>query len=230
MWIFGVLLLLVVGGLAVVSIGWTPRAKPSSPLWDVPEVGSAYTGIVGILAGFSVTSVIFLAGLGLGQGSATYADTVGMLLISFLTLVGSAMMYSDTPQFPGDADDSRVVFQSLSHVLANSNYLLGLALGWLALRPLLLMINLPSLAAAFRWVLLAIVVAGTVRLTAIVYRMTAASSAACLAIPVLGIVLPAGYWFLAQHVWAALWPTSEASIRLEPVMHFQRAHGRMAGS
>jgi hypothetical protein len=213
MWIVGAIVLLVAGAAITVAIGWTPRAGQCERLWDIPELSGAYTGIVGILAGFSVTSAIFIAGLRLGQASAAFADTIGMLLISFLVLVGSAMMYSDTPAFPAAKDESVVVFQSLSHVLANSSYFLGLALGWLALRPLLFMIDLPALADAFRWLLLATVVAGSARLTVFVYRMTAATGAACAAIPLVGIALPAVYWLLAQRVWPGLWPPNGATLR-----------------
>jgi hypothetical protein len=98
-------------------------------------------------------------------------------------------------------------------VLANSSYFLGLALGWLPLRPLLLIIGLDTLAGAFTWLLLATVVAGSARLAVFVYRLTAASSRACIALPILGIALPVLYWLLATRIWTALWPMPDSVIK-----------------
>jgi hypothetical protein len=137
-----------------------------------------------------------------------------MLLISFLTLMGSAMMYSDTPSFPSSDDEFSAMFQSLSYVLANALYVLGLSLGWLAMRPLLVMIELTQLADAFTWLLLATVVAGSTRIAVFAYRLTAANGRACAAIPILGLALPVIYWLLADRVWPALWPAENGAIWL----------------
>src|SRR5918995_1710814 len=115
-WIVGVLLLLVVGAVTVALIGWTPRSRIGEAMWDLPGLGGLYTGIVGTLAGFSVASVTFIAGLSSARGTPAFATAVGMLLVSFLILIGSAIMYSDTPSFPASDDDFDTVFQSLSHV------------------------------------------------------------------------------------------------------------------
>jgi hypothetical protein len=212
MWIIGVLLLLVVGAVTVARIGWTPRPRVGEAMWDLPGLGGVYTGIIGTLAGFSVASATFIAGLSSARGSPAFAAAVGMLLVSFLILMSSAIMYSDTPSFPASDDDFAVVFQSLSHVFAYASYFLGVGVGWLALRPLLLMIDLVSLAEAFTWLLLATMVAGSARLAVFVYRLTAASGSACLAIPILGIGLPALYRLLTVRVWPVLWPATDAAI------------------
>lgn len=78
MWVVGALILLVVGAVLIALIGWAPRRRESPPIWDISGLSGTYTGIIGILAGFSV-------------GSA-FAAAVGMLLVSFLILIGSAMM------------------------------------------------------------------------------------------------------------------------------------------
>jgi hypothetical protein len=121
-------------------------------------------------------------------------------------------MYSDTPSFPASDDDFDMVFQSLWHVFANASYFLGLGLAWLALRPLLLMIDLGSVADAFTWLLLATMVAGSVRLAVFVYRLTSANGIACLAIPVLGIGLAGVYRVLIVRVWPELWPAANTAI------------------
>lgn len=212
MWIVGVLLLIIVGALAVALIGQAPRPRAADAIWDIPGLGGLYTGIVGTLAGFSVASATFIAGLESARGTPAFATAIAMLLVSFLILMGSAIMYSDTPSFPASNNDFAQVFQSLSHLFANASYFLGLSLAWLALRPLLVMIDLVFLAGAFTWLLLATVVAGGVWLAIFAYRLTVANGIACLAIPILGIGLPAIYRLLLADVWPVFWPASNAAI------------------
>jgi hypothetical protein len=224
-WVVGTLILLVAGATLIALIGWAPRRRASPVIWDISGLGGIYTGIIGILAGFSVGSATFIAGLGSARGTPAFAAAVGMLLVSFLILIGSAMMYSDTPSFPASDDDFDTVFQSLSYLFANASYLLGLSLGWLALRPLLVMINLPSLADAFTWLLLTTSVAGSARIAVFVYRLTTADGIACIAIPILGIGLPAIYRLLAVRVWPGLWPAADAPIWFAFVAFFVASVG-----
>ena len=213
MWAVGTILLFVVGASLGVAIGWVPRATPRPPLWDIPGLSGTYTGIVGTLAGFSVASATFIAGLDYPRESPEFGAVIAMLLISFLILVATAMMYSTTPsaQDPGNSSDATI--QALSNVLANGSYFLGLSLSWLALRPLAQMIGLASLAEAFTWVLLFVLMAGSSRLMLFVYRLTRVNGAACVALPVIGIVLAIGYRLLADRSWPRLWPATEMPLR-----------------
>ena len=167
---------------------------------------------VGTLAGFSVASATFIAGLDYPRESPEFAAVIAMLLISFLVLIATAMMYSTTPNAPASADSDATI-QSLSNVLANGSYFLGLSLSWLALRPLSAMIGLTTLADAFTWLLLVVVFGGSGRLALFAYRLTPANGLACAAFPIIGIGLATGYRLLAAYVWPALWPSSEMPLR-----------------
>jgi hypothetical protein len=112
------------------------------------------------------------------------------------------------------ANDPAALFHAMPHIFANASFYLGLALGWLALRPLLMLIGLDALAEAFTWLLLATVIAGSVRLSAIIYRLTAARGVACAAIPILGVALPVLYRLGAVRVWPTLWPADNAALWL----------------
>src|SRR5215204_3440574 len=133
MWIFGTLVVFAVGIAAIAAIGWAPRATPSPPPWDISSLGGTYTGILGTIAGFSVASAIFIAGLDVARTSPVFAMVMGMLLVAFLILVFSALIYASTPNLPNIADHA--VAQPLSHVRANMCGCLGLTLSWLALVP-----------------------------------------------------------------------------------------------
>ena len=210
MWIVGTLLLFAAGVTAIVVVGWTPRAALSPPLWDIPSLGSLYTGIVGTLAGFSVASAIFIAGLDVGRQSPVFATVIGMLLVSFLNLVMTSLMYAQIPGTPENGDDAAI--QSLGLVLANMSGCMGLAISWLVLVPLLELIGLPSLADAFTWLLLIVALAGSGSVALFAYRMTTARVAACLAIPVLGFALTSVYRLVAVRLWPALWPVTDAAL------------------
>jgi hypothetical protein len=209
MWVVGILILFAVSVTAVVAIGWTPRPVPSPPLWDIPGVGQMYTGIVGTIAGFSVASAIFIAGLEANRSSPEFITVIGMLLVAFLILVFAALQYASAPNID-DRDDAA---QTLSHVLANMCGCLGLALSWLALVPLLEMIHLPSLAATFIWLLLFVALAGGGWTALFAYRLTTANAAACLAIPVLGFALPALYRLVAVRLMPELWPATDVALQ-----------------
>ena len=211
MWIVGTLIIFAVGVAAIVAIGRTPRAMPGPPPWDISSLGGTYTGIVGTIAGFSVASAIFIAGLDVARTSPLFATVMGMLLVAFLILVFSALIYASTPNAPDLADHA--VAQPLSHVLANMCGCLGLNLSWLALVPLLQMLELSSLAVVFTWLLLFVIVAGGGGLAVFAYHLTTASARACLAIPVLGFGLVGFYRLIAARLWPALWPATDAALQ-----------------
>jgi hypothetical protein len=211
MWIVGTLIVFAVGVATIVAIGWTPRAMPSPPLWDVSSLGGTYTGIVGTIAGFSVASAIFIAGLDVARTSPLFATVMGMLLVAFLILVFSALIYASTANAPDIAD--HVIAQPLSHVLADLLGCLGLAISWLALVPLLQMLELPSLAVVFTWQLLFVTLAGGGWVAVFAYHLTTASARACLAIPVLGFGLVGFYRLIAARLWPALWPATDAALQ-----------------
>jgi hypothetical protein len=211
MWIVGTLILFAVGVAAIVAIGWTPRATPGPPPWDMSSLGGIYTGIVGTIAGFSVASAIFIAGLDVARTSPLFATVMGMLLVAFLILVFSALIYASTPNAPDTADHA--VAQPLSHVLANMCGCLGLTLSWLALVPLLQMLALSSLAVIFTWMLLFVTLAAGGWVALFTYHLTTASARACLAIPMLGFSLVGLYRLIAARLWPGLWPATDAALQ-----------------
>jgi hypothetical protein len=211
MWIVGSLIVFAAGLAAIVAIGWTPRAKPSPPPWDMPSLGGIYTGIVGTIAGFSVASAIFIAGLDVARTSPLFATVMGMVLVAFLILVFSALIYASTPNGPDMADHA--VAQSLSYVLANMCGCLGLTISWLALVPLLQMLELSSLARVFTWMLLFVTLAGGGWVALFAYHLTSASARSCLAIPLLGFGLAGFDRLFAARLWPALWPATDAALQ-----------------
>jgi hypothetical protein len=210
MWIVGTLILFAIAIASVVAIGWAPRAEASPPLWDIPSLGQTYTGIVGTLGGFTVASAIFIASLDSARRSPAYATVIGMLLVAFLILVFAALLYASAPQ-AWDADD--LAHQAMSHLLANMGGCLGLSTSWLALVPLLELVELPALAETFTWLLLTVALGGAAWTALFAFRLTTARAAACLAIPIIGFGLPALYRLVVVPLWPALWPATDPALQ-----------------
>jgi hypothetical protein len=197
MWIAGVVLLLLVGAGLISVIGWAPRARTGPAVWDLPGASGIYSGLVYTLAGFSVAAATFLAGVSSARDSPAFSTVIGLLLLSFLILMAASMMYGATPASLTPAEKPDEFVAALWTVLANGVYLIGLALNWFALSPLLQVIELPALAMALVGPLMIVAVAGSMRLAFVTYRLTTATLRACLALPLLGVALPAGYRLLA---------------------------------
>lgn len=208
MWLIGTLIAFAIGIGAVAIIGRRPRLTQSRPVWDISNLGGTYTGIVGTLGGFSVTSAVFVAGLDGARASPEFAAVIGMLLVAFLILVFSALMYASAPNALGTTTDA--VAQSISHLLANMCGCLGLAVSWLALVPFLRLLSLNGLAEVFTWLLLSVTITGACWVALFAYHLTLAPVSACLALPAVGVALPGVYRLIAARFWPALWPAPES--------------------
>jgi hypothetical protein len=209
MWLIGTIVLLIAGAAVTTAVGWTPRTTPGPPLWDITKLAGINVGASGTFAGFSLTAAIFIAGLDFARTSPTFATVFGMMLIGFLILIAAAWIFGSAPSaLP--AEDATA--PSLALVLGNLCSNLGVTITWLALAPLMRVIGLSALADAFTWALLAMVVLGGTWVALCAYYLALPSVRSCLAIPALGLALPALYRLVAVRVWPALWPTGDAAL------------------
>ena len=215
--IASILVLLAIGvGLALV-VGWNARPGASDQRWIAAGLSSMFKDIAGTLAGFTITAATFLGTLSQDKDAPALAAAVGLLLLSFLILMSTAMMYSSIPAAQVEelaVDDGS---QALIDLLANAAYFIGAALGWVALRPLLQLIGLPGVADMFTWLLLITAVAGSARLAALTYRLSTANLSACMGIPVLGFGLPILYWFIMSRTRPDLLPHSNDVLQVAAI-------------
>ncbi|HXF64326.1 MAG TPA: hypothetical protein VNK95_22040 [Caldilineaceae bacterium] len=225
MWLIGPLLLLVVVSLIIFVADRRPRLCAETSPWDIARVAGAFTGITGTLSGFAVASAIFMANMRINTGVPEFEIVMGMLLMGFLVLMGTAMMFGTMPNNPPTPTLSTAAaageppspvltpFHALQHrmyILANTQYYIGISLAWLALRPLLMALGMETVAGIFSWLLLFVTVAGANRLAMYVTRLTHVRRPVALLIPVLGLCAPLLYRILAVPLWPALWPSSNA--------------------
>jgi hypothetical protein len=162
MWILPVLATNIVAALLTVAVGSRKlEAKKLLP-WDIPRAAATFTTIVGSLSGFAVATSIFVANLRVNQSSSEFESVMGLFLTGFIVLVATAMMFGSIPNHPRLTARQEQIgsAQTTTYALANVNYYLGIASTWLALRPLLVALQLPLMASMFSWVLLLVVIAG----------------------------------------------------------------------
>ena len=164
MWLVGILILLVgTSGIALL-LGGRP-SRSAAEIWDVPGTARTYTTIVGTLAGFSVTSSIFIANLTATRNSSDFEGVMALFLVAFVVFVSSAMQFGTTPNLaPGPNVEYQAV-QGYSYLLANVSFYLGLCLSWLGLPLLLSAIRLDFLADIFIWLVLFAILGGAMRIS-----------------------------------------------------------------
>jgi hypothetical protein len=192
MWVVGVLALIGVTATISLALNRHPRQTLAPIPWDIPRVAASYTTILGALAGFSVVSSIFIANLTVARESPEYESVIGMFLMSFIIFLSSAMEYSTTPNLAED-DPRFIRLQRLAFCYANEGYYIGIGVSWLALRLLLLAIELPYVAGVFTWLLLFSVFAGAIRMGHFLFRLTLLDRLACLVAPLVAVAAAAIY-------------------------------------
>src|SRR5690242_6276407 len=113
MWPFGVLLTVLVA----VGISYRLSLLPASPdmatMWDLARSAGTYTTTSGTLAGFSVTSAVFLANMRVDRDA--QEGVMAMFLFAFIAFIGAALQFSSTPNAPAD-DEGQHRVQRYSYV------------------------------------------------------------------------------------------------------------------
>ncbi len=207
MWVVGVTALILGTALLIQPLGWRRRAALDPPIWDVLRVAALYTPICNTLAGFSVASAVFLANLTAARHSEEFGAVMGLFLIAFMTYIGAALIFATIPRSMDDDPRGGVVrSQHIVLILGNVAFYVGIMISWLALRPLLLAVELRSLADIFIWLLLFAVLAGALRIGMLLYRLLGVPLRAYVAMPLLGVGAAFAYRTWLVRLVPDLWP------------------------
>jgi hypothetical protein len=188
------LLAFLVGTIATIVIGWATVGRSQvlvrDPTFDPVEVGRRYVTILGGLAGFAVTGMIFLVTLGRslpGADNASYTTVVAMFLVAYIGFLGVSILFANIhgPSADEGFDVSATMFAGGTVMVW---FIIGI--GWLALIPLFEIVGLHQLAALAGWVLLTSTLASYSLNATQIYRTGLVGARLALLIPVLaGIVV-----------------------------------------
>jgi len=175
---------------ASLLLGW--RKVPVEPnLWDLKAIGANYTVLTITLAGFAIASVFFLATEGPHEDNLSFATIAGILLLAYLILTGAAIMFGSMAHIDsGQSDLERVSFCFAVVVL-----LQGVAAAWIAIHPLLILVELGYLAHTFSWILVAALFAGSSRPGVFLNRLAGLSGRVAITAPVFGFAAAFAYDF-----------------------------------
>jgi hypothetical protein len=217
MWIVGVSALLLISAGVSVLLALRERPTPALPLWDVTRVAGAYTGIAGTLSGFTVASAVFIADV--TRGSLESEGAVGLFILAFLMLIASTMLFATTPNLTGELTQHYLSGRHLSYMMANTTFFVGTALSWLGLRLLLLAIGFSGFAGTLTWVLFAVLVLASLRLSMHLYRHTTINAMACFALLPMALGLAFLYWTLGDSL-DVLWPDQDQPLAIATVAFF----------
>jgi hypothetical protein len=237
MWVVGTIAVILVNYLTTFFLArrWPLEERP--PIWDLPRAAGTYTSIVGTLAGFSVASAFFLANLSRNTGSPELETVIGMLVIAFLVLVGTAMTYGAVPTYVvphtsgnGTIDIKFVTVQKLVFLLGHISYYIGIGLAWLSLRPLTIALGLQTLASVLTWLLLFFVFAGAGRLGMHFYGLIGGKRPAIMFMPFMGLVLASIYRLVVVPIVPVLWPVVAPVLSYAVVTFALSAVGFMSSS
>jgi hypothetical protein len=223
MWPLGVLVTVLVAVAISYRLSLLKPSPQITAIWDLSRSVSTYTSISGTLAGFSVTSAVFLANMRVARDAQEFEGVLAMFLFAFIAFIGAALQFSSTPNAPiNDPRQSQV--QRYSYVFANLGFYQGLAQSLLGLRLLLLGIGFNDLADIFIGVLLFITIAESFRIARMNLHLTSHSPLACLAIPFIAVACASGYYGLSTRV-DGLWPETDAPLKMAVVVFVSTATG-----
>jgi hypothetical protein len=214
MWLVGIIVLIAATMLATYALTLPRSAKTVVVPWDLGVTAQRFIFIVGTLSGFTVASAFFVAGFFERSRSDALDTVIGMLLLAFMNLVGTAMVFGTVPLPPAaqKKNQNSIRWQATIYLIGDAGFYLGVGLAWFALPPFLLAIKMDLLALVFVWTTLFAVAGGALRLSEKLYVLTAHNASACAAIPFVGVGAAAFYRFVLVPAFPALWPSHHASL------------------
>lgn len=148
---------LVIGTLATVAVGWTTIGRGQvltrDPTFDPEALGGRYVTILGGLAGFAVTGMVFLVTLGRslpGADSPSFTTVVAMFLVAYVGFLGASILFANI-----HAADTVATFDVPAAMFAGGTVMVWFTIGiaWFALVPLFDIVGLHRLADLAGWLL-----------------------------------------------------------------------------
>ena len=191
------LLAFVIGTIAAIAVGWLVVGRSQvlarDPSFDPVEVGRRYVTILGGLAGFAVTGMIFLVTLGRslpGADNASYTTVVAMFLVAYIGFLGVSILFANIHGTSGEGglDVAAAMFAGGTVMVWFT-----VGIGWLALVPLFEIVGLHQLAVLAGWVLLTSTLASYSLNATQVYRTGFVGARLALLIPALAAVVVLAY-------------------------------------
>jgi hypothetical protein len=173
----------VIGYLVIATIAISaallvagPRHKVKrDPTFELEEVSARQVSILGALAGFAVTGVVFLVTQARNvpdPTSTSFTTVVTMFVVAYMGYFSSSVLFANVSH---RAEDKTFDLAAAQYASASIS-LFSVFLGWFALKPLFETFGLTTIASLTGWLLIGAVMVGYGQLASSLYRSGYASA------------------------------------------------------
>ena len=161
-------------GAALVAAGPHHVVK-RDPSFELEDVASRYVPILGALAGFAITGIVFLVTQARNvpdPGETAFTTVLAMFVVAYMGYFSSSVLYANVSH---RADDSPFDLAAAQYAGASVS-LFAVFIGWLALKPLFETFGLTRIADLTGWLLIGAIAIGYSLLASALYRSGYASA------------------------------------------------------
>jgi hypothetical protein len=165
------------------------------PAFELEDVSARQVPILGALAGFAVTGVVFLVTQARNVPDATstsFTTVVTMFVVAYMGYFSSSVLFANVSH---RAEDTPFDLAAAQYAGASIS-LFSVFLGWFALKPLFETFGLMTIASLTGWLLIGAVVVGYGLLASALYRSGYASARLTVLLPLFAIVATLTYMIL----------------------------------
>lgn len=191
----------VIGGLLVTGRGYVVRPDPE---FDIHEPSGRLVGVLGALAGFAVTGIVFLvtqAHAGADPASPALTTVLALFVLADFGYISSMLLFANVAaRASASPFDLRAAQYAGGYVTLSSTVFVG----WFALRALFETFGLTTMAGLMGWFLIAALVGGFGLLGTALYRTGYATARTSVLLPLLALIVVAAYGFVVGVVAPAL--------------------------
>lgn len=167
--VIGYLVIATIAIVAALLVAGPHYAVRRDPTFELEDVSARFVPILGALAGFAVTAIVFLVTQARNvpdPSSTSFTTVLAMFVVAYMGYFSSSVLYANVSH---RSDDTTFDLAAAQYAGASIS-LFAVFLGWLALKPLFETFGLTTIATLTGWFLIGAVVVGYGLLATALYR------------------------------------------------------------
>jgi len=186
--VIGYLIVATIAIAAALVIAGPRYAVSRDPTFELEDVSGRQVPILGALAGFAVTGVVFLVTQARNvpdPTSTSFTTVLAMFVVAYMGYFSSSVLFANVSH----QTEEKTFDLAAAQYAGASISLFSVFLGWFALKPLFETFGLTPIATVTGWLLIGAVVVGFGQMATALYRSGYASARL---VAVIGILAAAG--------------------------------------
>jgi hypothetical protein len=190
--VIGYLIVVTIAIAAALVVAGPHYVVRRDPTFELEDVSARQVPILGALAGFAVTGVVFLVTQARNVPDATntsFTTVVTMFVVAYMGYFSSSVLFANVSH----RTDDKTFDLAAAQYAGASISLFSVFLGWFALKPLFETFALTTIATVTGWLLVGAVVVGFGQLATALYRSGYAPARLIALIGLLAAVGTLGY-------------------------------------